>query len=96
MELNRQFGGKYHSAIEEIRKIETPMLLMHGTEDKIVNVEDTHALISVAGVDAGALGHATTKEMWLCEGAEHCQLWDKDKLEFEKRVLRFLKRFATV
>jgi esterase/lipase len=86
----------FHSAMEEIRKIETPMLLMHGTEDKIVSVTDTQILNSVAGVDAGVLGHATTKEMWLCEGAEHCQLWDKEKEEFEKRVLKFLKRFATV
>jgi hypothetical protein len=54
---------------------------------------DTEEMYGEAGVEAGALGQAIRKELWLCKGAEHCQLWDTERAGFESRVVAFLDKF---
>lgn len=94
--LLRELQRKYSTQLkcsEEIRKVATPILFMHGTEDKIVPFRDSELLYVTAGMDAGPLGIAMKNEFWACQDAEHCQLWDKDRKEFEKRVTEFLHKF---
>jgi len=58
------------------------VLLMHGTRDVIVPVHHGRQV-----AEANPKFH-----YWYCEGAEHCQLWDKDREGFESRVLDFFAK----
>lgn len=58
-----------------------PLLLMHGTADQSVGVWQTQLLYDRS---------EGPKELWILEGAEHTALFNKDPLEYERRVIGFL------
>lgn len=58
-----------------------PLLLMHGTADRSVGVWQTQLLFDRA---------KDPKELWILEGAEHTALFNKDPLEYRRRVIGFL------
>lgn len=71
---------------------------VHGPKGGLTTIpvaflRDSEELYGLAGIDAGALGQAIRKELWICPGAEHCQLWEKEKVGFESRVVVFLNKF---
>jgi fermentation-respiration switch protein FrsA (DUF1100 family) len=54
-----------------------PLLLMHGTADPSVRHQNSELLFERA---------KEPKDLWLCEGAGHCQTQNADRGEFEQRV----------
>ncbi len=59
-----------------------PLLLIHGTDDKICNVEDSREL-----AHAAAPG---TAQLWIIPGAGHVGAYHKEPQEYRRRVLAFL------
>ena len=53
------------------------VLFMHGTEDATVNHENSVKMFEQA---------SEPKELWLCQGAGHCQTLNADRAEFARRV----------
>jgi pimeloyl-ACP methyl ester carboxylesterase len=69
--------------IEAIQQIAPrPLLLMHGTADRVIPVAHTHALHRAAPL----------AELWIAEGAHHAALFDAAPDEWRRRVLDFLER----
>jgi len=61
-----------------------PVLLMHGTEDSLIDHSHTVELAKQAS--------SKHTEVWLAEGADHTVLYDKHPEEFRERVFRLLDR----
>lgn len=74
------------SAADVVDKVDVPMFIMHGTADQIVPLAHSEELFALSK-QGPRLKH---NAIWICPGAGHCQLWDKDAREFEARVLAFL------
>ncbi|EPY36466.1 hypothetical protein STCU_00567 [Strigomonas culicis] len=62
-----------------------PVLLMHGTADTIVPVKHSKILFEAAGMP---------KELYVCENAFHCGLYNTNPEEYESRVLTFLNKYS--
>jgi fermentation-respiration switch protein FrsA (DUF1100 family) len=61
-----------------------PLLLIHGSADKLVPVEHTHAFYAAA---------RDPKERWLIEGAEHCGGYFADRVTYVDRVAAFFEQY---
>jgi len=70
------------SPINHIANVKAPLLLIHGTKDTEVPVEQAHKLR--AANDA--------VELWLVEGLDHAVAHEKEKEEYESRVSEFFKK----
>lgn len=83
--LNVRIGNKpskHCQALHCIDKISPrPVLLMHGTADTLVPVKHSQALFEAA---------KEPKELYLCEGAFHCGLYNTQPEDYETEVLKFL------
>jgi fermentation-respiration switch protein FrsA (DUF1100 family) len=60
-----------------------PLLIMHGTADRLIPYAHSEELLEVAGEPA---------ELWLAEEARHGQLIDRYPAEYRARVQAFLGR----
>lgn len=67
-------------AIERISP--RPVLIIHGTSDRLIDVREAHALY-------GTSGHP--KALWLVEGAEHGETRRTASQEYDRRVVRFFQ-----
>lgn len=71
--------------IDVVNKIAPrPLLLMHGTADRVIPAFQSEALYERAG---------EPKELWLVEGADHSQLFNREPVTYRARVLAFLARW---
>jgi len=71
------------SPLEAIASIgPRPLLLMHGTDDRVIPVAHTHALHAAAPF----------AELWILEGAQHAALFNANRDEWQRRVRSFLER----
>lgn len=61
----------------------TPLLLLHGSADRVISPRHTEALFAAAG---------EPKELWIAPGAEHAMLFNAHPAEWSARVLGFLHR----
>jgi len=61
-----------------------PILLIHGTEDETVDVEDSGRLLAAAG--------ASTTDRWLVPGGRHTKSYFVDPRTYTARVLAFFER----
>jgi len=72
-----------HAPIRAIAQIAPrPVLLMHGTADRVIPVAHTHTLRQAA----------PSAELWIAEGAHHAALFDAAPDQWRRRVLDFLAR----
>ena len=69
--------------IDYLRKVNCPVLVMSGTEDRRTTSEETMKMFSAA---------TAPKELWLVEGATHNDLYRLSPEEYKTRVVRFLKQ----
>lgn len=69
--------------VDRVRDIHTPKLFMAGSKDRHTTLEDSKALFEAA---------AGPKELWIVEGAPHCDLHSFSREEYEKRTLAFFKK----
>jgi fermentation-respiration switch protein FrsA (DUF1100 family) len=70
--------------IDRIAKIGAPVLIVNGTEDRHVTIEEARAVLAAA---------VPPKELWAVEGAGHVDLYAFAKAEYEHRVGDFLARY---
>lgn len=74
-------------AVEPIREVADisprATLLIHGTDDRITNPEDSRALYAAAG---------GPKELWMPDGVEHCGAYFTDREAYSRRVGEFFER----
>lgn len=85
--LNCRVGNKPSKRCQALHCIDSisprPILLMHGTNDVIVPHRHSEILFERA---------KEPKELYLCESAFHCGLYNTHPEEFEERVLHFLSK----
>jgi uncharacterized protein len=72
--------------IDRMSKIGAPVLIINGTEDKHVPIEDARALFAAA---------PDPKQLWAVPGAGHVNLHTFAKAEYEQRVSDFLAQYLT-
>ena len=72
------------SPINQIDKINAPILIIQGDRDTLVTAEDAKLLYEKA---------RKPKKLWIVEGADHARSYIKKKEEYEKRVLEFFGRY---
>ena len=70
--------------IDRMAKIGAPVLIVNGTEDSHVTIEEARAVFAAA---------VPPKELWAVEGAGHVDLYAFAKTEYEHRVGDFLARY---
>lgn len=63
-----------------------PLFLMHGTADQVVPARQSEALFERAG---------EPKELWVIDGADHSELFNRDPAAYRARVLAFLAHWLT-
>ncbi|KAG5508899.1 hypothetical protein GH5_06111 [Leishmania sp. Ghana 2012 LV757] len=87
--LNWRIGNKpskHCQALHCIAKISPrPILLMHGTSDTLVPMRHSEILFEAA---------LWPKQLYLCEGAFHCGLYNTRPDEYEATVLEFLEKYG--
>lgn len=88
--LNWRIGNKpskHCQALHCIAKISPrPILLMHGVNDTLVPVRHSEILYEAA---------QEPKQLYLCEAAYHCGLYNTNPEEYEATVLGFLEKYGT-
>ncbi len=71
------------SALEQIKKVKRPMLLIHGGSDTFVPTEMVYRLYDAK---------PEPKELWVAKGAEHAKSYKDHPEEYTQRVREFLSR----
>ncbi len=71
------------SAIEQIKKVKQPMLLIHGESDSFVPTEMVYRLYDAK---------PDPKELWVAKGSEHARSYKDHPEEYTQRVRQFLNR----
>jgi len=72
------------NVLERLPKINTPVLIVNGTDDNHTTIEEARAEFAAA---------AQPKELWAVEGAGHVNLHDFAPAEYERRVGDFIARY---
>lgn len=83
--LQLRGGYDLHDAapIQNIDRIEIPVLFIHGSDDVLIPAEMTEAMYSAASCE---------KELLIMEGAGHAQSQDKDPEKFYGTIFSFLDK----
>ena len=79
------YGFKEASALEQIKKTEVPVLFIHGTADSFVHTEMVYALYDAC---------PTEKDLYLTEGAGHCDSLYIDSNTYAEKVFHFLDNYC--
>ena len=84
LQLRGGYDLKDASALEAVKKSETPTLFIHGNQDEMIDVEMAKELYEAASCEE--------KELLIVKGAGHAQSQDKDPEGYFGTVEEFLKR----
>ncbi|KAK7197674.1 Ankyrin repeats protein [Novymonas esmeraldas] len=88
--LNWRIGNKPSKHCQALHCIASiaprPILLMHGMNDTLVPVRHSEILFEAA---------LEPKQLYLCEAAFHCGLYNTKPEEYETTVLEFLEKYGT-
>ena len=81
------FRGGYDlyraSPVEALKRAKIPILFIHGSEDKMISVDQAYELYD---------GAASEKQLLIIDGAGHGQPQDKDPEEYYETVFGFLEK----
>lgn len=72
------------SAIDRMSRIDAPVLIINGTDDRHTTIDEARAELAAA---------APPKELWAVEGAGHVNLHEFAKDEYERRVGDFIAQY---
>lgn len=61
-----------------------PLLLIHGSADRLIPVSHAHAIFAAAN---------EPKQLWICEGADHCGAYFADRQRYCVRVASFFDQY---
>lgn len=78
----RLYGGDPQPIDAVGRIAPRPLLIIHGTDDSIIEFEQSERLFAAAG---------EPKDLWIASGAEHTQVYDVHPEEYTRRVLAFFE-----
>ena len=67
-------------------RIGSPVFLIHGSDDRVVDSEHSQALLALL---------PGPKDFWLVPYGDHELLWNKFRDQYEKRVLEFLNQYIS-
>ena len=84
MQSQHEIPADRLSAIDRMSKIGAPVLIINGTDDHHVTIDEARAELAAA---------APPKELWAVEGAGHVDLHSFAKDEYERRVGEFIARY---
>lgn len=84
LQLRGGYDLKDASALDAVKKSETPTLFIHGDQDEMIHVDMTRELYKAASCEE--------KELLIVKGAGHAQSQDKDPEGYFGAVEEFLKR----
>lgn len=87
-----RFFGKFFFKIdiaevspkEAVKKIKTPILLIHGELDKEISIEDPRMIFQAA---------SGPKEIWEAKGSSHGQAYFLEKEIYQEKVLTFFEKY---
>lgn len=86
----KAFAGYYMdqaSAIDGVSKCQLPIMFIHGTEDTTVDVANVYNLYDKALCD---------KELYIVEGAGHCQSMSMDPEGYWSKVFGFIEKYVDI
>ncbi|MBI2545858.1 alpha/beta fold hydrolase [Candidatus Woesearchaeota archaeon] len=82
--LVQGFNAFNLAPIKYIDEVHSPLLIMHGSRDEFVSVEEITEMYSRA---------ADPKELWIVEGGKHVGLHRQDSNKYEENVVSFLDMY---
>ncbi len=77
-----KFDTSSVSPVDTIKEVKTPILLIHGGKDSQIPVKNAYLLHKAA----------PKSERWIVPGADHGEAQALEPIEYERRVLEFLKK----
>ncbi len=81
-----RFKAREVSPLEDVKRLTTPVLFVHGTEDEFIRVQYSKILFE----------HATgPKDILLIEGANHNDIWDVGRIVYERKIIDFFERYLS-
>ncbi len=81
-----RFNAREVSPLEDVKRLTTPVLFIHGTEDSLIRVEYSKTLYE----------HAVgPKDLMLIEGANHNDVWQVAGSVYERKLIDFFERTLT-
>jgi dipeptidyl aminopeptidase/acylaminoacyl peptidase len=78
------FKARDVSPLNDVKRLTTPILFIHGTEDELVSVEYSKRLFEAA---------AGPKDLLLIEGANHNDVWEVGGTVYERKMIDFFERY---
>ena len=84
MQSHHEIPAVRRSAIDRLAKINAPLLIVNGTGDRHVTIDEARAELAAA---------AAPKELWAVDAAGHVDLHDFAPADYEKRVGDFIARY---
>ncbi len=85
--VERRFGYRINRVrpIDAVRNLAPrPLLVVHGTADSLIPVSHGQRVFDAAG---------QPKELWLCEGADHCGIYFQDRSAYVARMRTFFDQY---
>jgi pimeloyl-ACP methyl ester carboxylesterase len=77
-----RFKARDVSPLEDVRRLTTPILFVHGTEDEFIDVAYSKTLFHEA---------VGPKELLLIEGASHNNIWERGGNVYEQKMIEFFE-----
>ncbi|HEY4611801.1 MAG TPA: PhoPQ-activated protein PqaA family protein, partial [Bacteroidota bacterium] len=77
------FKARLVSPLEDVKRLTTPVLFIHGTNDEFIRVEYSKILFEDA---------TGPKDLLLIEGANHNDVWEVGGTIYERKILDFFER----
>ena len=78
-----RFKARDVSPLEEVKRLTTPVLFIHGTKDEFIKVEYSKILFKNA---------TGPKDLLLIEGANHNDVWEVGGTVYERNIIDFFQR----
>ncbi len=85
-EIIGNFKHRQVSPLAAVSKIHAPIFFIHGIEDKFIKYQYTQELFISAN---------EPKELWFVAGANHSDVHDVGKKEYEDRIVRFFTKYLS-
>lgn len=85
-EIIAQFKHREVSPLAAVSRIHAPIFFIHGIEDRFIKYQYTQELFIAAN---------EPKEVWFVAGANHSDIHDIGKSEYEDRIVRFFVSYLT-
>lgn len=80
------FKAREVSPLEEVKRLQTPVLFVHGTKDELISVEYSKILFEQA---------TGPKDMLLIEGANHNDVWEIGGTVYERKIIDFFEKYLS-